>query len=84
MRKLKIFFVVIFVVMLFASTESFAYPRHRVVRYYGVRPYYHRVWVRPVYRPVVVKKYYVVKRRPVYFYRHRHHPRLGLRIAFHL
>jgi hypothetical protein len=80
MKKIKFLLLLVIAVIFFAGAESFAYPRHRIHRYYRVRPYYHKVFVRQVQHPIVVKKYYVVRKPKIY---HRHHKRIIRRVVYY-
>jgi hypothetical protein len=71
MKNLKLLLLIIIAVMFFASSDSFAYPRHRYHRYYRVRPVYHTA---------VVKTYYVVKKPKIY---HRHHRKVIRRVVLY-
>jgi hypothetical protein len=78
MKNLKMLLLITIAVIFFASAESFAYPRHRIHRYYRHRPVYTSIIVRPVHHRIV-KKYYVVKRPNIY---HRHHRKVVRRVIY--
>lgn len=80
MKHIKLLLLIIISVIFLSGAESFAYPRHRIHRYYRVRPVYHTIYVRPVHHRVVVKKYYVVKRPKIY---HKHHRRVVRRVIYY-
>jgi hypothetical protein len=71
MKNLRLSVLIIIAVILLTSAESFSYPRHRIHRYYRVRPVYHTA---------VVRTYYVVKKPKIH---HKHHKKVIRRVIYY-